>query len=271
LRGLSEPRHEAKALALRKKDREALSSTRSTATVVSEVLLREPAITAAPHPLWDDLERRERVVNAMWDQINRSLWSRKARNRPLASGCEPEPILTGSGISAEDVLVEAMEELHKLDPSTVRSWEGTAVTIAQRRAIDALRRAQAGLRGTPTRGRLKLVSGDQLVDPNEQDGPTRFDTLIASEADAENVYLDLVGARVLMDLGRELLSERDQQVYFGVHFLGKTKVELGEELDLTPQRVSQIAREAHKTLAADPRFPDLDDEKDTGGTYDDGK
>ena len=126
------------------------------------------------HPLRADEDRLNRILNVMYAKIHKTLfpWSKPGR-RPGSESSQsnnaddPELILEGTGVSANDVLSEACEGLLLYPPERLhRTWEGLAVTIAENKANDALRSAGKGLRGTDHRTPLRLVSGGL-----EREGP----------------------------------------------------------------------------------------------------
>jgi len=135
----------------------------------------------------------------------------------------------------------------------------------------ALRRSQKGLRATSTRARLRLVSGDQTVEGTDQSegaAVTVFDAQIESAVDGEEEFNALHNAQRLIDLARELLSERELRVFLDLHCGERTRGELANELGLTPQRVGQIYADSLEQLETHPKYPYRDDE--TGGQNGDG-
>ncbi len=172
------------------------------------------------HPLQADRERLERILDVMYAKIQSTLFPwRSPRRRPRAemepSTGNPERILDGTGVSAEDVLSEALIELLQYPPDRLKStWEGLAVGIARNKAVDALRASGKGLRGTDHRDQLHLVSGD-----SEREGlygetePSIFDVTPSEWGDPEAEYLELEATLKLRDLARELLDDRQQQIF----------------------------------------------------------
>ena len=102
-----------------------------------------------------------------------------------------ERILDGTGVSADDVLNEAFLALIEYPPERVKdSWEGLAVTIAGNKAVDALRAAGKGLRGTNHRPELRLVSGNtEQEGPNGEMEPSVFETIPSDWGDPEAEYI----------------------------------------------------------------------------------
>lgn len=203
-------------------------------------------------------------MTAMWNRIHKVLnWRLRRRG-----GGGAERAIRGTGVSADDIMSEALRDLFQnAEPDGVRTWEGLAVTIAERRAKDALTKSQKGLRETTTGARLTLVSGDDAVrhsGGDEATATTVFDAHRESALDGEAEYLALHAAQALADLAREVLDERKQRVFLGWHYRGMSRKELAAELGLTPQRIGQIFVEALAVLKADPRFPYQADDKNRG-------
>ena len=140
----------------------------------------------------------------------------------------PERILFGTGVSADDVLAEALIALLQYPPERLKgTWEGLAVGIAENKALDALRASGKGLRGTDFRNELSLVSGD--ADGVGSDGarrPSIFEGLLASRGNPEDEYLALEAALAFRNLSRELLDDREQKILFAIHFQGYSRKEL---------------------------------------------
>ena len=216
------------------------------------------------HPLLADEARLNRILDVMYAKIHKTLfpWSKPGKR----SGSEasqsnnaddPELILYGTGVSANDVLSEAFEGLFLYPPERLRgTWEGLAVTIAENKATDALRSAEKGLRGTEHRTALHLVSGDLERDgPDGETEPAIFDTLPSNWGDLEVEFFVLQDVLKLRDLARELLNDRDQRIFFAIHFQGYNRKEVGDRLGLTGQRVSQIYNSALSTLETHPDYP----------------
>ena len=112
------------------------------------------------HPLLMDRKRLDRIVDVMYAEIQKTLFSESPRRR---QGTETEQILEGTATSADDVLAEAVVDLLRFSPERLEgTWEGLAVTIAHNKAVDAVRASQKGLRKTEFRPRLRLVSGDAV-------------------------------------------------------------------------------------------------------------
>ena len=88
--------------------------------------------------------------------------------------------------------------------------------------------------------------------PGDWDGP---------EVECERVEK----AHVLRDLAREVLDEREQKVVFAILFDGYSRREVGEELGLTSQRVSQILLDAVKRLRTHPNNPFTSEDMQEGG------
>ena len=216
------------------------------------------------HPLLADEDHLNRILDIMYAKIHKTLfrWSKPGRR----SGSEAsqsnnaddsELILDGTGVSANDVLSEALEGLLLYPPELLRGrWEGLAVTIAENKATDALRSAEKGLRGTEHRTALHLVSGDlEREGPDGEIEPAIFDTLPSNWGDPEAEFFVLDDVLKLRNLAREILDDRDLGIFFAIHFDDDSRKEVGDRLSLTGQRVSQIYNSALSTLEAHPDYP----------------
>ena len=68
---------------------------------------------------------------------------------------------------------------------------------------------------------------------------------------------------VLLRLARERLTDRERQVFFGIHFDGLTRATLAADLGLTPQAIGQmyvrVSRSLYALARTDPAFPTTDE------------
>jgi len=193
-----------------------------------------------------DRVRLEAIASNMYAQIQRVI------HRRSSPGIEE--VLAG-GDSADDVLQDALLALLRYDPASLQgTWEALSVVIAQRKAIDALRRATKGRRsaGTPADGddEVSVVSLDVVrADPEDE----------AEDSDPAEAFMRTQQQLVLLRLARELLDERDRTIFFGIHFEGRTRVDVGRELGLSGPGAGQIysraARRLHEVARRDPEFP----------------
>src|SRR5439155_7599714 len=119
----------------------------------------------------------------------------------------------------------------------------------------AVRRATRGRRrsgGSSEEGpdEVSVVSLDVVRADPEDD---------SEDADPADAFMRTQQELVLISLARELLDERDRRIYFGIHFEGITRVELGRELHLSGPGVGQIylrvARRLREAARRDPEFP----------------
>ena len=215
------------------------------------------------HPLLADRKRLDRILNVMHAKIHKTLFRRYPGQRPGSeTGLSTdaggiERILYGTGVSADDVLSDALIALLQYPPDRLKgTWEGLAVRIAGNKAVDALRASQKGLRGTNLRPELRLVSGDaDRAGPNGESNLSIFGSLRAIRGNPEDEYLALEAALEFRDLIREVLDERDQEIFFEIHFEGCSRKEVGERLGLTSQRIGQIYNDAVRRLEAHPDYP----------------
>lgn len=212
------------------------------------------------HPLLEDRELLNQVLDIMYAMIHKVLyWDNPGRSggtSHLGGAGSRERILPG-GTSADDILADAFEALLAYSPTRLRgSWQGLATRIARNKAIQALRTSRKGLRGTAHRPELRLLSGDTGPQNIESgSSPSIFEALPADWGDPEAEYEALEGVRNLVNLAREVLDGRDQQIFFDIHFIGYTRKEVGQKLGLTGARVGQIYKALMSRLEADPRYP----------------
>ena len=215
------------------------------------------------HPLLAERTRLDRILDIMYAKIQKTLFPRNPQRRPQAGtepsadGYGPERILYGTGISSDDVLAEALIALLQYPPERLKgTWEGLAVGIAEKKAVDALRVSGRGLRGTDLRTELSLVSGDAArVVPNGERAPSVFEVFPGDGNNPEDEYLVLEAALELRDLIRKALDDREQRVFLAIHFQGYSRKEIGERLSMTGQRIGQIYDDAVRKLESHPDYP----------------
>ncbi len=200
----------------------------------------------------------------MYAKIQRTLFpwrNPERRPRPETSqfngAGSVERILDGTGVSADDVLSKAFLGLLEYPPERMEStWEALAVRIAEYKAIDALRASEKGLRGTDHRPKLQLVLGDlERERPDGETEPSIFEGIPSDWGDPEAEYLELEAVLKLRNLAREHLDDRQQGIFFAIHFDDYTRREVGEQHGLTSQRVGQIYKDAVRRLEAHFDYP----------------
>ena len=203
------------------------------------------------HPLLGDRQRLNKISDIMYAKIQKTLFPLRRRGRSM-----DEPILKGSGVSAEDVLSEALSAVLQYPPESLRGeWEALAVQIAHYKALDAYKASQKGLRATEHRGRLQLLSGDaEREDPGGETQEPLFGVLPGDWDGPDVVYEEVEKVLVFHDLAREDLDEREQKIVFAI-LNGLSRKEVGRELELTSQRVGQIFKDAMTRLVTSPNNP----------------
>lgn len=209
----------------------------------------------AEHPLFADRDLLDEVTKVMYAVIQKTLHKRGVPTTRQGTG--PDRALIG-GVSADDVLQEALIDLSNYAPEKLtKSWGALGVTIAHSRAVDAVRAARKGLRGTEHRHEIKMESGDApTVDPEGELGSTGWDLHPDERLNPEEEYVIVRSALDVRDLAREVLdTERERTIFLDIHFQVRDRAELAEEWDLTPQRIGQIYHEACRTLEANERYP----------------
>lgn len=204
------------------------------------------------HPLAEDRQRLDRIANIMYGTIQKALFAASGGRRFTRT-----QLLEGGAVTPDDVLREALAAFLQYPPGRLTGeWEALAVRIARNKALDAYTASQKGLGGTKHRDRLYLVSGD--AERGGPGGETRASLLevLPGDWDGPEVECERVEkALMLRDLAREVLDEREQKIVFAILFEGYCRREVGEELELTSQRVSQIFLDAMKRMATDPNNP----------------
>ena len=217
------------------------------------------------HPLLADRERLEKILDIMYAKIQKTLFPGNPRRRPRAetggfiNADDRERIREGTGFSADDVLSEALFGLLEYSPERLKgTWESLAVTIARNKATDAFRASTKGLCGTDHRPELRIVSGD--AEGKGLDGerkPALFEVLPSNYGDPEAEYfeyLELEYVLKLRDLAREVLDDREQDIFFAIHFDGYSRKEVGDRLGLTSQRIGQIYKDVLRRLDTHPDY-----------------
>ena len=214
------------------------------------------------HPLLEDRDRLDRIIKVMHGVIQRRLFSSDASSPygaadPSTDLGGRERILEGTGMSSKDVLSKALVSLLQYSPEGIEdNWEGLAVTIARNKAIDAWRASQAGLRGTDHRDEMRVISGDaEREGPDGETEPPLLEMVPSTWPDPETEYLATETTLELRDLARAILSDREREVFFAIHFLGLTRREVGARLGLTGQRIGQIYNAACRRLEAHMNYP----------------
>ena len=240
-------------------------------------MLSSPQPSHPEHPLLADRDRLDAILDIMYAKIQKTLfpghpgWSRpRAETGRSSNAHHRERILEGTGVSADDVLSEAFLGLLEYSPERLEgTWEGLAVRIARNKAVDALRAATRGLRGTEYRPPLRLVSGDAEGEgPDGAAKPAPFELLPSNWGDPEAEYLVLQDVLDLRDLAREVLDDRDLGIFFAIHFSGHSRREVGARLGLTGQRIGQIYNAALRRLETHPDYPYKLDNQQQGGADD---
>lgn len=209
------------------------------------------------HPLLLDRPRLEEIRIAMYTVIQKQV----GRYRARSSGGQPvDPALYG-GVSADDVLQDAFEELLQHQHVGFRgSWEALAVDISKKRAIDAVRKSRKGLRPTEHRQEITVTSVEAMG--TNRGGRRHIEAIPAPDMSPEDrilrdedEFLSAVRVAALRDLALEVLDERQQTVFFGVVFDKRTRRAIGAELAVSGQMVGKILEKAMTLIEKDPRYP----------------
>ena len=177
-----------------------------------------------------------------------------------------EQLLEGGAVTPEDVLREALAALQQYPPGRIEeTWEALAVRIARNKAVDAYRASQKGLGATEHRERLYLVSGDAERRGSGGEAQPPLLEVLPGDWDSPEVECERVErTRVFHALAREVLDEREREILFAI-LKGFSRKEVGEDLDLTSQRVGQIFLDAMNRLATSPNNPFTSEDVREGG------
>ena len=198
------------------------------------------------HPLWLDRERLDNITQLMWLEIQKVMFPGKPR-RPLRNPGNTELTVVG-GISVEDVFSEALHALLQYEPEGDVDWDAVGMTIAQRRAIDAVRKARKN-RGLPDGSEIRITS----LDLENEEGERLVDRIADSGdlTDDEAVDRVLRAKRLLAfrAVAGEVLSQRDRDIVLRVT-RGETRVAIAEDVGLTQQRVGQIYGKSMRKIGA---------------------
>lgn len=228
----------------------------------------------AGHPLLADRALLDEILTVIYAEIHKVLkWPDPGLRRGawhLGGAAGPERTLEGTGVSADDILSEVFWALIQYQPERLQgSWQGLAIGIARNKTKNALRAAGKGLRGTDHRPELRLVSGDARMPGSDGElGAAIFDVLPTDWGSLEEEYLALAGVLDLRDLALKVLDDREQRIFFAIHFSGYTRKEVGEQLGLTGARIGQIYNASLRRLKVEPPLPrpvTREDDKRRGG------
>jgi RNA polymerase sigma factor (sigma-70 family) len=225
----------------------------------------------ANHPLLQDRARLEAILDVMYIQIQKVTHPFRAAVGRGDAEARHEHALSG-GESPDDVLQTATLALFSYPPSQLTTtWEALAVGIARNKAIDAIRRATIGRKTSSADSEGPRDREINVVPLSTGGGGQDPIDLLPADADAEAEFIASRQQLILLRLARELLSDRERQIFFEIHHLGTSRAEVGRNLGLTGQRVGQIYRQvAEQLLEAahdDPVFRTLSDF--VGGRADD--
>jgi RNA polymerase sigma factor (sigma-70 family) len=211
------------------------------------------------HPLLLDRGRLASITELMWYQIQKTMFPNALR-RSVRNPGGTELSVVG-GVSAEDVLQEALADLLQYVSEESVEWEGLAITIARRRAIDAVRRARKG-RALPDGTEIGITSLNDTRDGDASITDTIADLDQPTDEQIVDNLLRIERLRAIGKMAQKILSQRDRDIFYRVT-RGETLVAIAPEVDLTPQRVGQIyaqsVRNINAALKLDPQFQRLYD------------
>jgi hypothetical protein len=206
------------------------------------------------HPLWLDRERLEAISDRMWIEIQKVMFP--AHQRKLRRNPGKTELTVVGGASLEDVFSEALNALLQYEPHGDVVWEAVGNTIAQRRAVAAVRTAKKH-RSLPDGSEIGIAS----LDLENEEGDRLVEGLADPDAFTDEEAIDRVlrADRILAvrTVAEEILPQRDRGIVFRVT-RGETNVAIANDVDLTEQRVGQVYRESvrkiNARLRSDPTF-----------------
>jgi len=205
--------------------------------------------TDQPHPLLADRPRLDRIVANMHLTIQQTLYRCRLDK-------DEERVVHG-GASSRDVLQQSLLELLRVDEASVTtSWEALSQTVARRRAIDTVRSVRKGRRAPDAADddpdEITVVAFDTTVDEHTS-------TAASEIAGPEHAFIVNEQLRVLQRVVRDLPDPQHRTIFNELFFAGRTRVDVGAQLGLTPQRVGQIYRQTVRRVweqaQEDPEFP----------------
>lgn len=219
------------------------------------------------HPLWLDYERLEAITQRMWLEIQKVMFPSRPR-RPLRSPGKTELTVVG-GDSLDDVFNEAVHALLQYDPDRDVNWEAVGITIARRKAVDAVRNATKHRR-LPDGSEIGITSldvdseeGERLVDGLADPGDLTEDEAVDRVLRADRLL-------AFREVAGEVLPQRDRDIVFRVA-RGETKAAIAKDVGLTAPGVLYIyltsLRKIDAGLRSDPNFRRLYEPE--GGNPDD--
>lgn len=218
---------------------------------------------APRHPLETGSARLESIVDVMWAQIHKVLKRPPPRRRHSGDsdvagriGEASTDRVSGNGVSAEDILSEALADLFQKSEAEVdTSWEALAIGIARNKAKGALRKSEAWLHATENRPRLTVVSADSPagLDPSGGAAESLLEVL-EDQVNLEDEFIKTSQQLELIRLAQEILDERDRTIFLGLHFETRTRQSLATQFDLTTPGVRHVYRTVAKRLYEHPRF-----------------
>lgn len=211
------------------------------------------------HPVLADEDLRERLLDIMWRRIQKTI---SPHVRPKRRSRSTADLQLAGGIKADEVLNAALDGVLYFQPGRlVGTWQGLATTIAHNKAVQAVRNNAKG------RQRAKEVDLAS-IDREDPGGRTLGDELGDELADPEAEAIALEQERIYQRLAEQMLSERDREIYFRIHYLGETRAAICGDYDLTGPGVGYVylkaARKIHEASRQDPEFLRISDH-DRGG------
>lgn len=139
------------------------------------------------------------------------------------------------------------------DPDGGKSWAGWAAFYIKREM-----RAALGIRSTRRRADLGAVSLYAPAFSSDPDSPTIEETI------PDNTLPDIDAGALEWDKRQQihaaidrLKDERQRSAIMAQYFAGKSQSEIGAELGITAQRVSEIVRAGFRKLRQDKRLTEI--------------
>ncbi len=211
------------------------------------------------HPVLSDEVLRERLLDIMWRRIQKTI---SPYVRPRRRARSTADLQLAGGIKAEEVLNAALDGVLRFEPDRLSgSWEGLATKIAHYKAVQAVR--------DNVKGRQRSASEVDIASLDLED--PRGGTLVDELADPEAEAIALWQERIYQRIAEQVLSDRDREIYFRIHYFGESRAAICGDYDLTGPGVGYVyqraARQIYEASRQDPEFLRISD-PDRGGTDD---
>lgn len=185
----------------------------------------------------------EAILDLMWWEILKVL-HQPPRGRPKPGRPGGAELTLLGGLSATDVLQEALIGLLRREPEDGINWEALGVRIAQNKAKGALRKSRAyrTRAGGPDIEIASLDVANAKGEPLVDQLPDRDDAGFTEQEALEEVER-LQRQRALHRAANEVLTERDRAIVARIQ-RGETQEAISEDYPVGRVRIGQIYAKA---------------------------